>query len=142
MTPGYLVDTNVISELAKPSPEPAVRQWAQEADQDSLYISVITVGELRKGIVLHPDPVRRSRLERWTREVLANWFAGRILEVTDQVAERWGELSALSQQIGHPLPVLDLLLAATAAEHGLTVATRNLAHFQGIGISVLSPWTT
>lgn len=140
MTAGYLVDTNVISELAKPSPEPAVRHWAQEADPDSLYISVITIGELRKGIVLHPDPVRRSRLERWKRDVLANWFVGRILDVTDEVAERWGELSGLCQQIGHPLPVLDLLLAATAAEHGLTVVTRNAAHFEGIGVDVLSPW--
>lgn len=140
MTEGYLVDTNVISELAKPSPQPAVRQWAQEVDPDSLFISVITVGELRKGIVLHPDPVRRARLDKWKREVLANWFAGRILDITDDIAERWGELSALSQQAGRPLPVLDLLLAASAAEHRLTIVTRNAAHFQGIGVDVLSPW--
>ena len=140
MTEGYLVDTNVISELAEPSPQPAVRQWAQETDPDSLFISVITVGELRKGIVLHPDPVRRARLDKWKREVLTNWFAGRILDITDDIAERWGELSALSQQAGHPLPVLDVLLAATAAEHRLTVVTRNVAHFQGIGVDVLSPW--
>ena len=140
MTEGYLVDTNVISELAKTSPQPVVRQWAQEADPDSLFISVITVGELRRGIVLHPDPVRRARLDKWKREVLTNWFADRILDITGDIAERWGELSALSQQTGHPLPVLDLLLAATAAEHRLTVVTRNVAHFQGIGVDVLSPW--
>lgn len=140
MTEGYLVDTNVISELAKPSPQPEVRRWAQLVDQASLFLSVITIGELRKGIVLHPDPVRRARLEKWKQEVLNQWFAGRILDITDAIAERWGELSAASQQAGHPLPVLDLLLAATAAEHGLTVVTRNVAHFQGVGVDVLSPW--
>ncbi|EQD55103.1 PilT protein, partial [mine drainage metagenome] len=106
MTDGYLVDTNVISELARISPQPEVRRWAETVDPDALFISVITIGELRKGIVLHPDPIRRARLEQWKRDVLTVWFGDRILGVNEAIAERWGELSARAQQEGRPLPVL------------------------------------
>jgi len=140
MTDGYLVDTNVISELARRTPQPEVRQWADAIDPGALFISVITMGELRKGFVLHPDPIRRARLEQWKRDVLAVWFGNRILGVTEAIAERWGELSARAQREGRSLPVLDGIMAATAYEHGLTVVTRNVEHFQVTGVDVLNPW--
>lgn len=140
MTDGYLVDTNVISELARSSPQPEVRRWAETVDPGALFISVITIGELRKGIVLHPDPIRRARLEQWKRDVLTVWFGDRILGINEAIAERWGELSARAQQEGRPLPVLDGLMAATANVHGLTVVTRNVVHFQATGVDILNPW--
>ncbi|MDA8347085.1 MAG: type II toxin-antitoxin system VapC family toxin [Thermaerobacter sp.] len=140
MTDGYLVDTNVISELARRAAQPEVRRWAETVDPGALFISVITIGELRKGIVLHPDPIRRARLEQWKRDVLTVWFGDRILGITEAISERWGELSARAQQEGRPLPVLDGLMAATANEYGLTVVTRNVGHFQVTGVDVLNPW--
>jgi predicted nucleic acid-binding protein len=142
MTGGYLVDTDVLSELAKMAPQPEVRQWATTVGPTALFLSVLTLGELRKGIVSHPDPIRRARLEKWKREIVSEWFGPRVLPITSAIAERWGEMSARCQRAGHRLPVLDLLLAATAVEHGLTVVTRNAGHFQGIDVEVLSPWSS
>ena len=135
---GFLLDTNVISELIKPKPEPAVVQWIAITDEDLLFISVLTVGEIRKGIASYPHAARRAKLEAWLTGDLVVRFADRILPIDLAVAERWGRMAALA---GRPLRVVDGLLAATAQHHDLTLVTRNLADVEGTGVAVFNPWS-
>jgi toxin FitB len=134
---GFLLDTNVLSELIKPRPEPAVIQWIERTDEDLLYLSVLTIGEIRKGIISQAHPGRRARLEAWLSRDLLIRFAGRILPVEIDVAQRWGRIRALA---GRPLPVIDSLLAATAQQHNLTLVTRNVEDVRGTGVAVFNPW--
>ena len=137
---GFLIDTNVISELIRPQPEPAVVAWVAGQDAGLLYVSVLTLGELRKGIAAHPDPVRRLRIEAWVEATLRPWFEGRLLPVDEAVAARWGLLAVQAHVAGRPLPVLDGLLAATALHHDLTLVTRNIAHVHATGVAYHCPW--
>ena len=137
---GFLIDTNVISELIRPQPEPAVVAWVAGQDAGLLYVSVLTLGELRKGIAAHPDPVRRLRIEAWVEATLRPWFEGRLLPVDEAVAARWGLLAGQAHVAGRPLPVLDGLLAATALHHDLTLVTRNIAHVHATGVAYHCPW--
>jgi predicted nucleic acid-binding protein len=137
---GFLVDTNVLSELARPEPEPAVVAWVGGVDAPLLFLSVLTLGELQKGISAHPDANRRARLSAWVDGTLRPWFDRRVLPVDRAVAERWGALSGVASRAGRPLPVIDGLLAATALHHGLTLVTRNVADVAATGTSVLCPW--
>jgi toxin FitB len=137
---GFLLDTNIPSELIRPRPEPRVAAWLGAASDDRLYISVITLGEIRKGFTVVPDRGRRLRLERWLEEELHPWFAGRILPVDEAVAERWGALDGERQLQGTPLNTADGLIAATALEHGLTMVTRNVKDFGGLGVDIFNPW--
>jgi len=136
----YLLDTCVISELAKPEPDPGVVQWLSDADETGLYLSVLTLGELEKGIAKLPSSVRRRKIETWVREDLAERFRGRLLPVDEKVAERWGMLSGESESRGQPLPVIDALVAATGLVHGLTVATRNTGDLERCGARCFNPW--
>lgn len=140
MTGGYLVDTSVVSELAKPSPAMGVREWTEAVASDDLFVSVLTLGELRQGIALLGDIRQAHTLDRWLSQVFPDWFEGRILTIDQAVSERWGEFSAAGRQRGKPLPVVDGLLAATADVHGLTLVTRNIRHFADVGVAVFSPW--
>ena len=137
---GFLLDTNVISELIKPKPEPKVAAWIEGTDEHLLYLSVLTLGEIRKGITAVADPARRVALEAWLERDLALRFDGRILPVNETVADRWGLLSGRALLSRHILPVIDALLAATALEHNLTLVTRNIKDIAVTGVPAFSPW--
>jgi predicted nucleic acid-binding protein len=134
----YLIDTNVLSELRRRDPDDNVVRWMADRPATTLYLSVLTLGELRKGVEGLPEGDRKRRLLDWLEVELAAYFAGRILPVDASVADRWGRLLA---QAGRPLPAIDSLLAATALAHGLTLVTRNLRNFQHPDLTVLDPWT-
>ena len=139
---GFLLDTNVISEFARPDnkPDPQVTRWLQSADPNSLYVSVLTFGEIRRGIEKLPDGKRRTLLERWLEKDLRGWFENRLLVIDEAIANRWGVLSAAAHRKGAPLAIIDGLLSATASEHQLTVVTRNSADFLATGVPVFNPW--
>jgi predicted nucleic acid-binding protein len=138
---GFLLDTNVPSELVRPRPEPRVQAWVAAQALDTLFISSVSFGELRKGITLRSPGKRREELEAWIETDLSILFSGRILSVTRSVAERWGVLDAQRQLAGKPLNVPDGQIAATALEHGLTMVTRNVKDFEQLGVSILNPWS-
>lgn len=138
---GFLLDTNVISEIIKPKPSPRVVQWLEATDEDLLYLSVLTIGEIRKGINLHPDAARRARLEAFLSSDIRKRFDGRVLPIDDAVAERWGLLAARARTAKNViLPVIDGLLAATAQHHDLTLVTRNVEDVAVTGVSIFNPW--
>jgi predicted nucleic acid-binding protein len=121
---GFLLDTNVISELVKARPDPGVTQWIEATDEILLYLSVLTLGEIRKGISSLPDAKRRTALEAWLDRDLALRFSNRILAIDQAVADRWGRLAGSAAARRSPLPVIDGLLAATALHYDLTLVTR------------------
>jgi predicted nucleic acid-binding protein len=137
---GYLVDTNVLSEYAKPIPEPRVMAWLRQSDPNTLFASAISLGELRLGIEDLPAGKRRSDLEAWLATGLPGWFAANLLPVTGPIADRWGRLSIQAKRNGTPLATADGLIAATAFEHDLTVVTRNTKDFTGFGLTLINPW--
>ena len=137
---GFLLDTNVVSEPFKRNPSRRVFEWLQSADEDRLFVSVLTLGELRKGIQL-ADGRRKSTLERWLERDLEPRFAGRILAINSGIADTWGRLTAQSRRSGTVLPAVDGLLTATAIRHDLTLVTRNLRHVPNAAVQVMNPWT-
>lgn len=136
----YLIDTCVISELTRRAPQRSVVDWLEAVEEPFLHLSVVTVGELAKGIARLADDRRREKLRRWVEVDLRRRFEGRILPVTEEVARRWGEISGISEIRGATLPVLDTLIAATALVHGLAVVTRNVADLERAGAPVVNPW--
>jgi len=126
--------------MTRPYPRPSVSGWLDDADDDELYFSVVSLGEILKGVTVLEPSKRRSQLQLWLDETLRPWFDGRILPVTQPIAERWGALAGQSQMKGTPLGVVDGLIAATALEHDLTVVTRNVKDFAGLGVAVFNPW--
>jgi predicted nucleic acid-binding protein len=137
---GYLLDTNVISELTKVRPEAKVISWIQATSEELLHLSVLTIGEIRKGIDSLPRSNKRALLESWLANDLVLRFSGRILDVNLDIAERWGLSSAQAKIAGAPLAVVDGLMAATALHHNLTLVTRNTKDVQVAGINTLNPW--
>jgi predicted nucleic acid-binding protein len=137
---GFLLDTNVPSELTKPAPDVRVRDWVDAQDDASLYLSAVTVGELRRGFTILPHGRRRAQLEQWLEQYLLPLFAGRVLPVTQSIGNRWGVLDGECQLRGTPLNTADGMIAAKALEHDLTVVTRNVRDFAGLGVLVLNPW--
>jgi toxin FitB len=133
----YLIDTNVLSELRRKQPEPAVVKWFSQRPVGTLFVSVLTLGEIRKGIETLADQPRRLGLLDWLETELPAFFSGRILAVDAPVADRWGRLVA---QAGRPLPAIDSLLAATAAHHGFILVTRNLRDMADLGVQIVNPW--
>jgi toxin FitB len=137
---GFLLDTNCISEIVRAQPDLRVTAWISAAEESLLYLSVLTIGEIRKGLALLPQNQRRTRLENWlTLELLAR-FAGRILALDIAVVDRWGTLAAEAKQSGRALSAIDGLLAATALQHNLTVVSRNVRDFATANVPVLNPW--
>jgi toxin FitB len=131
----FLLDTNVISDLQKARPNAALLTWFDNQDADDLFVSVITLGEIRQGIeqLRARDARRAQALAHWLAD-LSRIYADRVLPIEQNVAEEWGRLRAL-----RPLPVVDALLAATARVHGLTMVSRNEADFAGLSLTVLNP---
>lgn len=136
----YLIDTNVLSEPSKPSPSRAVTEWADDQPRDALAISAISLGEVRRGIELLEYGAQRAKLERWLKASILDYFHGRVLSVTKQVALKWASLAAADQKRGRSLSMADGLLLATAAIHGLTIVTRNERDFEDRGVPVHNPW--
>jgi len=126
--------------LVKPKPNRGVIGWLETTEELSLYLSVVSFGELQKGVSKLKESRRRKTLQTWVDEELTGRFAGRVLDIDRAVASRWGELSGNAERIGRKIPVLDGLLAATALEGGLTVVTENVRHFRATECSVLNPW--
>jgi predicted nucleic acid-binding protein len=137
----YLLDTNVVSEWARPSPEPSVIRWLAEVDEDRVFLSVVTLAELEKGVRLLPEGDKRERLAQWLAGDLLDRFQGRILDVTPDIGREWGEVSAVRQRAGRPIGALDAFFAATTRMHDLTLVTRNDRDFEGTGVRLLNPWT-
>jgi predicted nucleic acid-binding protein len=137
---GFLLDTNIISELVRPRPEAKVVHWVAARDENLLHLSVLTIGEIRKGIDLVKDNSRRVALEAWIDGDLALRFEGRILPIDLDIADRWGRLAAQTNT-KRPLPVIDGLLAATALHHNLTFVTRNTKDVEASGVPLFNPWT-
>jgi toxin FitB len=137
---GFLLDTNCISELVRIQPQPRVMEWFEAVDEGLLYLSVLTLGEIRKGLASLPQSKRRTRLETWLEVELQARFVGRLLPIDAEIANRWGLLAAQSKSRGKPLAVIDGLLAATALHHNLTVVTRNSSDFREAQVPVLNPW--
>ena len=135
----YLVDTCVVSEPTKPRPAPSVVAWLRTADPDSLFLSVLTLGEIEKGIERLLASKRKRELRRWFERVRAE-ASERIIAVDDAIAIEWGRLLARAEKRGEMLPAIDALLGATAVVHGLTVVTRNTSDIRRTGAPILDPW--
>lgn len=142
MSGGHLLDTNYVSELVRVKPDPVASTWIDNADEASLYLSVLTLGEIRKGVAGLPGGSRRTQLETWLVTELPERFAKRILPVDTAIADRWGELAAEIKRSGTHMSTVDAILAATALHHGLVLVTRNVKDFQAAGVNILNPWET
>ena len=137
----WLLDTPVVSELVRATPKASVIDWLQSQDENDLYLSVLTLGELEKGIAKLTNSRRKTTLRKWVRTNLMTRFEERLLAVDRHVASRWGVLVGTSERKGRPLPVIDSLIAATAIAHDLTVVSRNSKDFERCGIRCLNPWS-
>jgi predicted nucleic acid-binding protein len=138
---GYLLDTNVISEYNRAEmPHSGVVAWFEKTPERSLYLSVLTLAEIEKGILLLDHGKRRLALQRWFENDLPARFAGRILSIDMLVASKWANLIAPLLKQGRPLPTIDSLLAASALAHDLVFVTRNHRHFAGLNVPVFNPW--
>lgn len=136
----WLLDTCVICEPVQKSPSPRVLAWLDGQPEESLHLSVLTLGEIRKGAARLPAGPKRKRLEHWLEHVLSERFSGRILSIDVEAADLWGRMQAQAEKHGHPLPTLDSLLAATALAHGLILVTRNSRDFAETGAELHNPW--
>jgi predicted nucleic acid-binding protein len=137
---GFLLDANCIAEVLRPRPEPRVIEWFDATEEAALYLSVLTLGEIRKGLAGLPQGKRRTRLETWLEIDLQARFTGRILPIHSAIADRWAWLAAEAKRAGKPLPIIDGLLAATALHHGLTIVSRNARDFEYAHVPFLNPW--
>lgn len=136
----YLLDTCLISELVKKEPSPAVVDWLDAQDEQSLFLSVLTLGELQKGISKLPGGAKRDALQTWVSHDLVDRFNGRVLRIDQETALYWGKLQGEAECRGEKLPVMDALIAASAAIHGMLVATRNVKDLERCGAQVCNPW--
>jgi len=136
----YLLDTNVISEWTKPVPTLEVVRWLVEADEDRLFLSVVSIAEISRGIELLPPGDRKRRLRQWLSNDLLIRFENRILAIDEKIADAWGIYMAKSQQLGVTMSSMDAFLAATALSYKMTLVTRNTPDFQHLQIAVINPW--
>jgi predicted nucleic acid-binding protein len=138
----YLLDTYVVSELVRPDPDANVVEWVRAEDETRFYLSVLTFGEIRRGIEQLPQGPRRERLRLWLEIDLTDRFKGRVLDIDRRVAEIWGIIMARGAAASVRLPTIDTLIAATAERHGMVIATRNLRDFAFAAVAAVSPWDT
>ena len=135
---GYLLDTNVVSEWTKPRPNAGVVRWLADTDEDTLFLSVITLGEVGKGVERLAPGARRTRLSTWLTADLPERFEGRLLDVDTAVALTWGRMLGAANE---PVAGIDALIAATAVVNNLAIVTRNERHFSFTGVALVNPWT-
>jgi len=136
----FLLDTNVVSEWTKPRPDPGVVDWLANVDEDTVYLSVVTLAKLRHGIERLSPGKRRTQLDEWLRADLPLRFEQRILPVDAAVADRWGRVVARSESKGRPMHAMDALIAATSEVYSLTLVTRNSTDFSAVAKSIVNPW--
>lgn len=136
----YLLDTCLLSELVKKKPNSGVVRWLEKADESTLYLSSLTIGELQRGISKLPDNPRKENLQAWVSNDLASRFEGRILDIDLEVAKAWGVMQGTGEQKGVVLPAIDSLIAATAVVHKLTVVSRNTKDLERCHVKVFNPW--
>lgn len=136
----FLLDTNVISEWVKPKPNAGVIEWMLDADEDRVFLSVVTLAEIRHGIELLPSGARRQRLTDWLDVELPDRFQGRLIEVNRGIADSWGVCMARARLAGITLNPMDAFIAATAKSHGFALVTRNISDFRETGIKLVNPW--
>ena len=138
---GWLLDTNVIAEMSGSRPDPKVEKWLSAQPEHLLFLSILTIGEYRKGIEhLQPGDRRRPRLRK-SLLALQERFSSRILSISDEIILRWGSISGeVKRNTGHFPSVIDTMLAAAAIEHNLYFATRNVTHVASSGAVVFNPW--
>jgi predicted nucleic acid-binding protein len=137
----FLLDTNVVSEWTRPRPNAGVVAWLADADEDRVFVSVVTLAELRYGIERMAAGHRRNRLDEWLRDELPLRFEGRVLSVDTAVADDWGRVVADSDTAGRPIGAMDALIAATVRVHALTLVTRNTSDFASTVKAIVNPWT-
>lgn len=135
-----LLDTNVLSEVTKPSPDEGVLRWLHGLDEDRTFISIVSIAEIRRGVALMDSGRKRDALGEWLAHDLPQRFENRIIPVEGAVALAWGDLMALAKRSGRRLASMDGLIAATAVAHQLTLATRNTKDFDGFGVDIINPW--
>jgi predicted nucleic acid-binding protein len=136
----FLIDTNVVSEWVRPRPNPGVLSWLAEADEDRIFMSVVTLAELRRGIARLAHSPRRNRLDEWLRDELPLRFEGRLLPIDAVVAAAWGDVVAEREEHGRPMSAMDAFIAATARVHHLTLVTRNTRDFEGSVSEIHNLW--
>jgi toxin FitB len=136
----YLLDTCLISELAKSEPSKNVVNWILSANETSFYISVLTFGELHKDIAKLPESKKKEALRIWVEDELRNRFQNRIIGIDMQVSIIWGKILGIAEKKGSPMPAIDSLIAATGLAHDLTVVTRNISDMEQSGVKLLNPW--
>ncbi|MGA8810416.1 MAG: type II toxin-antitoxin system VapC family toxin [Thermoanaerobaculia bacterium] len=137
---GWLLDTNVISELRRPRPDPNVIQFIEAQPFDLLHVSVVSFAEIRFGIEIATDLSRRIELNHWLIHTARPMFANRVLEVTEDILVTWRLLVEDGRKIGHTFAQPDLFIAATALHHGLTIVSRNTRDFEKANVRVMNPW--
>ena len=137
----FLLDTNVVSEWTKTVPNPRFVKWIGEIDSNDAHLSVVTLAEIQRGIERLPHGRRRERLSTWLVNELLEVFADRVVDVDQPIAAAWSRLMVKCEAAGRPLGSMDGFLAATAAVHGHTLVTRNVADFAATGVPLLNPWS-
>ena len=139
---GWLLDTVVVSELRKPRCHPRVKTWSEVQAPERLFLSRVTLAEIRFGIEQVPDVGFRGELTAWLDQTLRPWFGDRILEVDEDVIVEWRRMVARGRAVDHTFSQPDLFIAATAVVHGLAVATRNVTDFRIANVPVFDPWSS
>lgn len=138
----YLLDTCVVSELTKKTPQEDVVNWIKNKDESELYLSVLTIGELHKGITKLEKSRKKQILIQWIETELRKRFDKRILNITEEVAKKWGEIQAKAEQEGKKMPVIDGLIAATGLVFELQIITRNIADMTISEVNLYNPWNS
>ena len=137
----YLLDTCLISELAKSEPNKKVVDWVLSENETNFYVSVLTFGELHKGIEKLPESKKKKELRIWVENDLRNRFQNRIIGIDTRVSVTWGKIQSIAEKKGKPMPAIDSLIAATGIAHGMIVVTRNISDMKQSGVDLFNPWS-
>lgn len=137
----YLLDTCLISELAKPKPDEKVVNWVLSQNETNFYVSVLTFGELHKGVEKLPESKKKKELRIWIEDELKNRFQNRVIGIDMRVLILWGRIQCLAEKKGNPMPAIDSLIAATGIAYNLTIVTRNIVDMEQSGVKLLNPWS-
>jgi len=136
----YLLDTCVISELIKPQPNQSVVEWLNSQNEEDIYLSVLTIGEIQKGIAKLPDSIRKDNLQNWLDNDLQQRFYGKIFDINYEVASTWGKIQGKAEKEGKKMSVIDSLIATTGIFFDCVIVTRNVSDIDVSGCEILNPW--